>query len=129
MAIEARAGLEKKIMVVLEKVCKHYGLDGMLITNNRGLAIANYGSINRDAIAAVAPEFVRLGDNAARFGNFNKINGVVLLLEDSHGLIMRKFMVGDDMFVLVTDTKQVPRGLERITEKLSARLAEVIKTS
>ncbi len=118
---------ESRLQLLLDGACGKYGILAILLADHQGLPIAYSGRIKEAGIAAVAPEFIRMGKNAVRLGEYNSIACVALILENSHLMIIREIEASGKKFVLVIDTRSVPRALEQMLSELGDRIAAIIK--
>jgi len=114
--------LDMWLQAILEETRVEYNLHSLLLADRTGLAISHAGKIAHAGISAIAPELIRVGEHAARLGEYDSITCVTLILENSHLMIIKDIEVGNNTFVLVMDTSFVPKGILKLIRNLQSRL-------
>jgi len=118
--------LDKRLEAILDDTRRQYGLHSLLLADHHGLAVSHAGKIAHTGISAIAPELIRVGEHAMRLGEYDSITCVVLVLENSHLMIIKDIEVRNASFVLVMDTASVPKGLGRMIRKLQDRIGRAM---
>ena len=114
--------LDKRLKAILDDVRVAHGLRSLLLADRKGLAVSHVGDIADAGVAAIAPEFLRVGERAVRLGGYGDMSCVAMVLENSHLMIIRDIELRGEPFVLVMETTSVPKGLGRVIRDLAARL-------
>lgn len=121
--------LDTQLKTIMEDVCQQYGLNSILLADQRGLALSYAGKVAHEGIAAIAPELIRVGEHAVRLGEYDSITCVALVLENSHLLIIKDIEVHGTMFLLVMDTMSVPSGLAGMIRSVQKRVEGAMENS
>jgi hypothetical protein len=130
MAVKDSALLsrEARLRAIMEEVRREHGFRSILLADQGGLTISYCGELQHSGIAAIAPEFIRIGDSAVRLGEYDSIACVALVLENSHLMIIKETEMNDEKFILVMDTASVPGSLQKIMASLSERIGQALKS-
>ena len=128
MEYPALLSRDARLKAIMEEVRREHGFLSILLADRRGLTISYCGDVRHSGIAAIAPEFIRMGDNAVRLGEYESIACVALVLENSHLMIIREVRLNGEKFILVMDTTSVPGSLQEIMSSLSERIGQALKS-
>jgi len=120
--------IEMRLQAILEETCQLHTLHSLLLADKNGWPVAHAGKIAHAGMAAIAPELIRVGDHAARLGEYDSITCIALVLEDSHLMVIKDIEINGEPFVLVMDTASVPRGMRKLLASLRDRIALVMRT-
>lgn len=115
--------LDVRLQAILEETRQQYGLHSLLLADKNGWPVSHAGKIAHTGMAAIAPELIRVGDHAARLGEYDSITCIALVLEDSHLMVIKDIEINGEPFVLVMDTSSVPKGIRQVFSSLSTRIA------
>jgi len=118
---------ESRLQEIMEEVRCEHNLLSILLADQRGLTLSYCGEVHHSGIAAIAPEFVRMGDNAVRLGEYESISCVALLLENSHLMIIKEVSINNEKFILVMDTTSTPKSLQKVMANLAERIGLALK--
>ncbi|MDQ6963161.1 MAG: hypothetical protein Q9M28_11665 [Mariprofundaceae bacterium] len=129
MDIQPKAtGHEKRIKLLLDAVCKKLSFTAMLLADQQGFPVACSGDLKSVGIAAIAPECIRMGQRAVRFGQFSGIRCVTLMLEGGHIMIIKEINIQSQKFIVVIDTKTVPNVINSLFRVLSERIDLILNS-
>jgi len=118
---------ETRLHEIMEEVRCEHNLLSILLADQCGLTLCYCGDMHHSGIAAIAPEFVRLGDNAVRLGEYESISCVALLLENSHLMIIKEVSINEKKFILVIDATSTPKSLQKVIASLAERIGLALK--
>lgn len=118
--------LDIRLRTILEETCQQYGLRSLLLADHHGLPVCHAGEISHAGMAAIAPELIRVGNHAARLGEYDSITCIALILEDSHLMVLRDVEINGTPYVLALDTTSVPRSIKQVLNTLRNRIAEAM---
>jgi len=118
--------LDIRLHGILEETRQQHDLRSLLLADHHGLPVCHAGEISHTGIAAIAPELIRVGNHAARLGEYDSITCIALILEDSHLMVIRDVEINGTPYVLVMDTAAVPQGIKRVLNRLRDRIAEAM---
>ncbi|WP_238701224.1 hypothetical protein [Mariprofundus erugo] len=120
--------LDKRLHGILEDTRSQHGLRSLLLADHHGLPVCHAGTISHAGISAIAPELIRVGNHAARLGEYESITCIALILEDSHLMVLRDIVINKTPYVLVLDTASVPRGVKQVLNQLRDRIADAMNS-
>ena len=120
--------LELRLQAILEETRQQHKLRSLLLADKNGWPVSHAGKISHTGMAAIAPELIRVGDHAARLGEYDSITCVALVLEDSHLMVIKDITINNEPFVLVMDTTSVPKGIRNVLLSLRDRIAMIMDT-
>lgn len=121
-----KATLDQRLHDILEETRQHYHLYSLLLADHHGLPVSYAGEIAHAGMSAIAPELIRVGEHARRLGEYESISCVVLVLENTHLMVIKDIDIQGEPFVLVMDTAVVPKGLLKMLSSLSDQIAEAM---
>jgi len=127
LGYESLLRLDKRLRAILNNVRKQYGLHSILLADANGLSVCHSGDIKHTGIAAIAPELARVGEKATSLGCYESMSCVIVMLENSHLMIIKSITIHDKPFVIVMDTPLAPKGLGEMLKQLKVSISKAIQ--
>lgn len=127
MEYESLLRLDKRLKAILDDVRKTNGLHAVLLADENGLPISHSGDIECSGIAAIAPELIRVGEKATALGCYENMTCVIVMLENSHLMIIKTMTIHKQKFVVVMGTPLAPKGLGTMLKQLKVDISKAIK--
>ncbi|HIP07607.1 MAG TPA: hypothetical protein EYG66_07080 [Mariprofundaceae bacterium] len=127
MEYEALLRLDTRLKAILGDAKKLNGLHSILLADENGLSVSYSGEIESPSIAAIAPELIRVGEKATSLGCYNSMSCVMVMLENSHLLIIKTITIHKQKFVVVMDAPLAPKGLSSMLIQLKEDISKAIK--
>ena len=127
MEYESLLRLDKRLKAILDDARKNHGLHAVLLADANGLPICHSGSIECSGIAAIAPELIRVGEKATALGCYESMSCIIVMLENSHLMIIKTMTIHGQSFVIVMGTSLAPKGLGDMLKQLKTDISKAIK--
>ena len=127
MEYESLLRLDKRLKAILDDVRKNNGLHAVLLADANGLSICHSGEIECSGIAAIAPELIRVGEKATSLGCYESMSCIIVMLENSHLMIIKTMTIHGQSFVVVMGTPLAPKGLGEMLKQLKMDISKAIK--
>jgi len=102
----------------LAEMLAGHGFLWIEVANSEGLSICEAGAEELPELAARLPGFLKCGDEVARAAQLGHGMGFLLLMpkRGSYALLLRSFDVGDESFMLVVGTAQLPSKPKQVLD-------------
>ncbi len=119
--------LDKRLKAILCDARKLNQLHSILLADENGLPISHSGEIKGDGIAAIAPELIRVGEKATKLGSYGSMSCVIVMLENSHLMIIKTMTIHTQKFMIVMDASLAPKGLAKMLTLLKENISKAIQ--
>ena len=127
MEYESLLRLDKRLKAILNDARKLNKLHSILLADENGLSISHSGNIEGAGIAAIAPELIRVGEKATTLGSYGSMSCVIVMLENSHLMIIKTMTIHAQKFVVVMDASLAPKGLAKMLKLLKEDISKAIQ--
>jgi len=127
MEYEALLRLDKRLKAILDDAREFNGLHSILLADENGLSISHSGKVEGAGIAAIAPELIRVGEKATSLGSYGSMSCVIVMLENSHLMIIKTITIHKKRYVLAMDAPLAPKGLAQMLKQLKEDISKAMK--
>ncbi len=119
--------LDKRLDAILHDAMQEHQLHSIVLADESGLTITHAGQVEFAGVSAIAPELIRVGEKATSLGSYDSMSCVIVMLENSHLLIIKTMTIHGQRFVLIMDAPLAPKGLGEMLKGLKRDISDAMK--